>query len=72
MKKKGILGEVIGAVLGPIVILFAVLAVPFDDHESRHLKIAWQPDFATAQRVAQRTGKPILAVTIAGEISGRC
>ena len=72
MKKKGITGEVLGAVLGPIVILFAVLAVPFDDRESRHLKINWQSDFATAQKVAQRSGKPILAVAIAGEIKGRC
>ena len=72
MKKKGITGEVLGAVLGPFVILFAVLAVPFNDNETRHLKINWERDFATAQKVAQQTGKPILTVAIAGEINGRC
>lgn len=72
MKRNGVLGEVLGAVLGPVVVLFAVLAIPLDDREERHLKINWQTDFATAQRIAKETGKPILAVTIAGELRGRC
>ncbi len=68
--RKGIAGEVVGAVLGPIVILFAMLGVHFDDKETRHLQINWEPNFASARQVAQRTGKPLLVVAIAGEKTG--
>lgn len=70
--RKGIAGEVIGTLLGAFVILFAVLAVHFDDRESRHLQIRWQPDFTRARTEAQRTGKPILVVAIAGGKTGKC
>jgi hypothetical protein len=37
-----------------------------------HLKIAWRAGWDDAAREAARTGKPILALLIAGEIDGLC
>lgn len=37
-----------------------------------HLRIDWRPDFATAQAEAKATGRPILLVGAAGELSGFC
>jgi hypothetical protein len=70
--KRGFISEAAASIIGPFVILLAMLAVPFNDHETRHLKIHWQRDFDSAQRMAQASRKPILAVAIAGELNGRC
>lgn len=72
MKRNGVTGEVVGSIIGPFVILLAVLAIPLDDREERHLAIHWQRDFSSARALARETGKPILAVTVAGELKGRC
>ena len=42
------------------------------DREPVHLKIRWVEDFETARGIAAESGKPILAVMIAGDILDRC
>lgn len=42
------------------------------DREPVHLKIRWVEDFETARGIAAQSGKPILAVMIAGDILDRC
>ena len=37
-----------------------------------HLRIAWARDFADASERAQREGKPILMLLVAGQIDGLC
>ena len=37
-----------------------------------HLRIAWARDFSDATERAQREGKPILMLLVAGQIDGLC
>jgi hypothetical protein len=37
-----------------------------------HLRIAWARDFSDASQRAQREGKPILMLLVAGQIDGLC
>ena len=37
-----------------------------------HLAIDWAPGFTEARARAEREGKPLLVVMVAGEIAGEC
>jgi hypothetical protein len=37
-----------------------------------HLQVHWQPDYESARRAAERMGKPLLVLLVAGEIAGLC
>jgi hypothetical protein len=37
-----------------------------------HLAIHWEPGFDAARAHAEREGKPLLVVMVAGEIAGKC
>ena len=42
------------------------------DDSPEHLRIKWQKDYPAAKELAERTRKPILLITAAGDITGFC
>jgi len=58
----------------PLAVLSLVgcLSQMAPDDDPVHLKIRWVEDFETARGIAAESGKPILAVMIAGDILDRC
>ena len=58
--------------LVPIFILLAGCITHLPLRTQDHLRMRWAPSFEAAVAEAQRTGKPILACLIAGQIDGLC
>lgn len=60
----------------PALLAFAVsgcgLAHVPAKEDSGSLNIAWLEDYETAKKSAASTGRPILAVMVAGELKDKC
>ncbi len=42
------------------------------DRDATHLRITWHPDFDAAKRTSLASGRPVLAVLVAGDITEHC
>jgi hypothetical protein len=57
------------ACLASLVLTGCLTHIP-PNNNLKHMAIDWAPDFASAQERALATGKPILMVMAAGQITG--
>ena len=62
----------IAAAAVPLLLAAAGCITHLPPRSTTHMQIAWQPSFDAAARVSAATGKPLLAVLVAGKIDGAC